>query len=233
MKIAVVVFVKTLGLSSIKTRLRTELGEDLTDEFYTRCIDINRKFVLDIKSYSKETIEGYWAIAEKNGFESNSWLGLNNIYQGPGNLGTKLDKVYSELIKDFDIVLFMGSDSPQLESINVNNLIEEFVECKSDFLIGKAIDGGFYLFGGKVEIEKELWTSVQYSSEFTCAQLIENLERKGQISLIEENFDIDTFEDLLLLTKVNKERLSLEQKSLIYWVNEILLNRKTTSEIQF
>lgn len=83
-----------------------------------------------MKSLSQYSITAYWAIAEERAYQSNYWSGLENIYQGVGKLGERLNKVYSELYNKYDVVFFFGADSPQSFEKKISQMIEEF--CSSN-----------------------------------------------------------------------------------------------------
>lgn len=46
----------------------------------------------------------------------------------------------------------------------------------------------------------------------------------GQLRLVDENFDIDTYEDLKQLIDIDIDLLTIEQKELVLWLKEILLD---------
>lgn len=79
-------------------------------------------------------------------------------------------------------------------------------------------------FGGKKRISKTIWTSISYSQNTTCEQMISKLKGLGEIMIGEENFDIDSYQDLILLAQIAGQDYLAEQINLINWVqNKIKL----------
>ena len=168
------------------------------------------------------SITGLWAVSESEGVTSALWEHLPRVSQGNGALGHKLDKVYRELMVDYDIVLFMGADSPHINIDDLYQSINKFSQSKNEFLMGKTEDGGFYLFGGKETISPEIWKGTTYSTEQTAQELSKSLENIGSVSYIDKSFDIDTYDDFKVLKSVDSSHLLKEQKELINWVKSVL-----------
>ncbi len=217
--IAIVVFVKTPGISPYMTRLRKDFGDDYTNEFYAKSINVNKEIIEELKS-KFHTLTPYWSIAEEKAINFDWWASWKRVIQTPGDLGSRLNGVYEKLIKKHDVVLFMGADSPHLSVDYLTEKIELFCGNQNPFLIGKTSDGGFYLFGGKSEIGQNVWKDVQYSHNNTAASLVKLLESIGSILHIEENFDIDDIEDLHRLSEIDESHLMNVQKELLGWVKE-------------
>ena len=118
----------------------------------------------------------------------------------------------------------MGADSPHLASDELMQALRLIEKIRQDgFVIGETDDGGFYFFGGGKTLPKEVWLSVEYSSEHTAKQLESQLAQFGCVEKIQKTFDIDTIEDLRSLSRC-RIRLLPEQAALIEWtrsVNEI------------
>jgi glycosyltransferase A (GT-A) superfamily protein (DUF2064 family) len=64
------------------------------------------------------------------------------------------------------------------------------------FVMGRAADGGFWLFGGARPIDASVWRSVPYSVEETADRLLEALTGLGDVQCVEELRDVDRREDL-------------------------------------
>lgn len=204
---ALAIFVKTPGLSSIKTRLAASIGQDRAEEFYRLAVDAIRAVAM--AAHAQFGLTPYWAIAEEHGLDHPMWSGLDQIGQGTGGLGTRLHTVYSELLQRHREVLFVGADSPQLAVSALGAAIES-LRCSdssaesSPFVLGRTTDGGFYLFGGRIPVSKEIWESVSYSVETTAREFASLLRPIGSIHELPVLCDVDTADDLLRLGQLSR-----------------------------
>lgn len=189
------VFVKTPGLSPIKTRLAHEIGKDRAEKFYQLCCRWTQMAINEAKT--ETSIHPFWAVAEKEGMESSLWETYERIYQGEGSLGERLHRVYEQLIQRFGSALVMGADSPELDPKAIVSAVNQFRETSSSqFVLGKTPDGGFYLFGGNCNLNKNLWTSITYSENTTAQQLKNAIATLGPVRELPSCADVDYFDDL-------------------------------------
>ncbi|MGE0633452.1 MAG: TIGR04282 family arsenosugar biosynthesis glycosyltransferase [Pseudobdellovibrionaceae bacterium] len=221
---AISVFVKTPGLSPIKTRLAEAIGQETAESFHlfaSQCVESVIGEVLKVKS----NISPYWAIAEKSGLSFPAWSRFEHIYQGEGDLGERLSFIYDELLKKHSFVIFLGADSPQI----LPDILIQAVESlnSSDFVIGPAEDGGFYLFAGKRPISKQMWLNVPYSSDKTFEILFDNLHQYGRVHELSTLLDIDTFSDLKKFSTQDhrEDDFTIKQKALLDWTRSLILKR--------
>ena len=219
---AIAVFVKTPGLSPIKTRLAEAIGQEAAESFHllaSQCVESVIGEVLKVKS----DISPYWAIAEKFGLSFPAWSRFEHIYQGEGDLGERLSFIYDELLKKHSFVIFLGADSPQISS----EILIQAIEClsSSDFVIGPAEDGGFYLFAGKGPIPKQSWLKVPYSSNHTAEALLDELNLRGSVHQLPSLLDIDTFSDLkrLIIQRCREEKVTVKQRAFFDWAKNLVL----------
>lgn len=214
---ALVVLVKTPGLSPIKTRLAERVGKEKAEEFYLLAVRAVESVLIETEQ-KKMGISLYWAVAEQQGLQDPLWRNFQTILQGEGGLGQRLHHVYSSLIQKHHSVIMIGADSPQIQSSHLEKAATILKEEKQKFVIGPAIDGGFYLFGGRTSIPKPVWTETSYSQETTLADLKEKLRSDENLVLLEKIQDVDTLEDLLTLRDHFPRTCTPEQKSLLDWM---------------
>ena len=201
-RIAIAVFVKTPGLSPVKTRLAKTIGEKEAEKFYLMSVRKINEDLLSLKNeQNKYEINCYWAVAEeKHYLHGDIWNDFPLLHQPQLDLGGRISAIYNHLIvQGYDKVILMGADAPHFGSANYLNWCNETV---SDDLvsIGPTKDGGFYCFIGKSKIDASVWTSVVYSSSETAKDLVLALKSKGINSqYLEEGFDVDEKADLSLL----------------------------------
>lgn len=215
MKVAIAIFVKTPGLSPLKTRLAASIGQEKAEEFYK----LSLKTI--INTLKKIKITPYWAIGEIDGLNDPLWKDFNKLHTGEGDLGDRQSHVYNELLKTYEAVILIGADAPQLSK----ELIEEAIaKLKSqDFVIGPANDGGYYLLGGRSEISSEVWSGTPWSHEKTREILVSKLYSvPHQLAMLT---DVDTESDLKSVLDEMPERLdgvqNENQQKLIRWIKRL------------
>lgn len=218
-RVAVVVFVKTTGISAVKTRLAKTEGQNFAESFYLKSVDCIRDLLNQFRTQT-ENIDCYWAVAENLEAVAAHWPDFLKIEQSAGSLGDRLHSIYDLLIQKHKYVVVIGSDSPQLSVSSLNSAVAALQT--NDFVLGPAHDGGFYLFAGRSPITKDLWTAVPYSADNTAQVLIQKLGAQN-IKLLEPTFDIDTAEDIQILKKHFNEQknLSPAQQKLLEFIQPI------------
>lgn len=216
--VALAIFVKTPGLSPIKTRLAESIGEESARQFYELAVKATQAVAMSVRK-QMPNVEVYWAVAEHEGLQSPIWRAFPKVFQGEGSLGDRLASVYDQLISRHQQVCFIGADSPHLSVQELKEAIDN-TTAQESFVIGETLDGGFYFFGGTLPLSSELWCSVKYSSPRTSIELKAALLKIGKVTTARTNFDIDLEEDLDAYRKysTNSPRLLKEQQELISWV---------------
>jgi len=189
---AIAVFVKTSGLSPMKTRLSRTIGLKDAEVFQQLALSEISKTLGGLKNVSV-----YWAISEADAYYFEQWRGFSKMLQTDGDLGDKIHHVYSQLISQFSRVILIGSDAPQISKTH----FEEANSCLDthDYVLGPASDGGFWLFGGKVPLEREIWKTTPWSSPDTFKRLYAALPKSP--ALLETLTDVDTVDDLAEMLK--------------------------------
>lgn len=221
---ALAIFVKTPGLSSIKTRLAASIGRDRAEEFYRLAVEAIQ--ALALAAQTQLGLKPYWAIAEENGLTHSMWSGLDQIGQGTGGLGTRLHTAYSELLQRHGSVLLIGADSPQLTVKTLGTAIE-LLRCPDSradappYVLGRTTDGGYYLFGGRVPISQALWESVPYSVDVTAHEFAGLLRPLGTVTELPMLSDVDTVDDLQVLGRLCRSDAELlpEQIRVLEWAS--------------
>lgn len=96
--------------------------------------------------------------------------------------------------RSYEEVIILGNDCLDLTS---DLLVDSFKKIESnDFVIGPAIDGGFYLLGLK-SFESKNFDNIEWTTEKVFNQLLSNLKaEKRSYELLPELSDIDNLKDL-------------------------------------
>lgn len=216
---ALVIFVKTPGLTPAKTRLASSIGQELANKFYELSIKATRALAKDVKNKMTD-LKIYWAVAETEGLAAQIWSDFSTVSQGAGALGERLSHVYNTILEKHSFVCFIGADSPHISTNELLHAVSTTARrSRTSFVLGETLDGGFYFFGGATQLPSEAWKTVEYSSNKTSAQLKDALIRYGPIESLNTNFDIDIVEDLKKYSEMtwHNNNLLPEQLELIQW----------------
>lgn len=216
---ALAIFARTPELSPVKTRLTVSIGSVNAKKFYELSL-IATQAVAKTLENSMDNLKIYWAVAELTGLDAKRWESFPTVAQGVGDLGSRLNFVYQNLLKNHAYVCFIGSDSPHLTVEGLRDGVSLTVKnLKKKFVVGETLDGGFYFFGGSIPVPSSVWTDVEYSTDRTARQLITRLSAFADIEQIKKNFDIDTDEDLkrYINFSTNNGEFLQEQLDLIRW----------------
>jgi glycosyltransferase A (GT-A) superfamily protein (DUF2064 family) len=185
---ALAIFVKTPGLSPVKTRLAAGIGVAKAEHFYRLAVEA----VAEVAAASIPSLVPYWAVAERAAMDDPMWSGFDRISQGEGGLGDRLDHVYARLLARHGSVLLIGADSPQITARG----LADAAGAAHPFAMGRAEDGGFWLFGGDRPINGAVWRAVPYSASDTADRLVARLEG---VTFVETLRDVDEAGDLVAL----------------------------------
>lgn len=228
-EIAVVAFVKSPEFSPVKTRLARDLGPRSL-EIYELCLQILDQLFAQLSQSSFALFTPFWAVAETEGLAAERWREWQRLDQGSGDLGTRLHKIYSQLIEEFDSVLFLGADCPQLSLKHIYQAcfpklmtVTPGLEGTGAFQIGPAKDGGYYLFHGGVPIPKQIWESVRYSTADTLSDFIDGISPLGGIQMLPMETDLDRSSDLSEISKAllklqSSDSLGVSQNLLLHYL---------------
>lgn len=193
---AVAIFVKTPGVSPVKTRLAASIGARDAERFYLAAVDA----VSAVAAAVQQTygIKPYWAVAEAGAMGHRLWAGFERVTQGEGGLGERMALVYNTLLGAHPFVLLIGADCIHLPPARLGEaaaLLGRAHDAPA-FALGRTSDGGFYLFGGTCPVPTEDWRAVPYSEPATAGRLSTAFTKYGRIAELPETFDVDTLDDL-------------------------------------
>lgn len=215
--LGVAVFVKTPGHSPIKTRLAAGIGDPAAAECYEHALAVVRE-VVTAASGRVPAVVPYWAVAERAGESDPRWAGFARLPQGEGTLGERLDRVYRAVRARHGAALLLGADCPLLSPDDLAAAVGTLARGEA-FVIGRATDGGYYLFGGRRAIDRGTWLAVPYSSPETADRFVALLGRPvAELPVLP---DMDTAADLSALARHPRTReggLLPAQRSLLGWL---------------
>jgi glycosyltransferase A (GT-A) superfamily protein (DUF2064 family) len=189
---ALAIFVKTPGLSPIKTRLAASIGQRAATEFHC----LAARAVAEVAGATGDGLRPCWAVAERASLGDPLWSDLPTLWQGEGPLGERLHRIYGTLQAVHERVLLVGADAPQITPALLDRAVDALRSNDARFVMGAARDGGFWLFGGRAPIAHETWCGVRYSRPKTAAQLRKALRMRDDATALPVLGDVDTAQDL-------------------------------------
>lgn len=208
---AIAIFVKTPELSPVKTRLAATIGTEKALAFYSLSLRAVQETVKNVKATP------YWALAEEDGLANPLWSEFNTLWTGEGNLGERQHHVYESLLLSHKKVILIGADAPQISE----NILEKAISdlSSNDFVVGPARDGGYYLFGGKTPLRRDIWASVPWSTSSTRQCLESALPAKpAHLAMLT---DVDTEDDLTASLQEMPSLTSEPQRQLVEWIENL------------
>ncbi len=223
---AIAIFVKTPGLSPVKTRLAATLGKQAAEAFHLASAQAVAEAVQ--AACIEENVQGYFAVAEQSALSHEDWQDLPSVWQGKGGLGERMAHIYQTLLGKHNFVILIGADIPQ---ITVADLLQAFTWLPHDeqarLVFGPCHDGGFWLFGGNCSIPHTIWTEVTYSVNDTGAQFFKQIEQVGNIKTLALIRDVDEVDDLLLLKKtlIEMKQPLPGQQALLGFLDKVLFEK--------
>jgi len=194
MSCGIAIFVKTPSLSPVKTRLWPDLGRACSEALYL----ISAEAVASVAETAQRhaRLQPYWAVAEAAALHGDAWIDLPHLPQGAGSLGERMAQVYRMLRLRHHGAILIGADTPQLVPAALERAADWLACVESRLVIGRALDGGFWLFGGNVALPDRAWQRARYSSAETAEQFVAAMQGYGRWLQLETLRDIDTASDL-------------------------------------
>jgi len=212
------IFVKTPGQSPVKTRLAQHLGRLKAEAFHLAAAAAVASVAQRAGLASDFTV--YWAVAEREAMAANAWKDLPCLFQGTGTLGERMDAVYRQLRTNDGFAILVGADAPQLRAEALMRAAIWLDAPEPRLVIGRARDGGFWLFGGNVMLPPEAWLQPTYSQSMTAHEFTHAMSTYGRWLELELLSDVDCVEDLAVACSELKalNSLTLEQQRLLDWL---------------
>ena len=185
-----IVFVKNPELGKVKTRLARTIGDEKALYIYKLLLEQTFQVTLPVLAEKKL----YYSEFVQNIDQFNDLVYEKHIQNGDG-LG---DKMYNAMKHSFgewaDKVVLIGSDCFELNS----GIIEEAFKAleESDYVLGPAKDGGYYLIGMK-ELNLEIFQNKEWSAENVFLDTLLDIKNQEKSHyLLPTLSDVDTEEDL-------------------------------------
>jgi uncharacterized protein len=185
------IFVKTPGLSPVKTRLAAGLGTAEAEAWYRLAAAAVAAVLAEVPG-----VTAYWAVAEPPDSRASPWPGLPVLQQGEGELGERMGRVHAELLARHDFALLLGADTPQLEARLLMNAARWLDDPAPRVVMGPARDGGFWLLGANRQPAAEAWLRAPCGRPETASGFRAAFDELGAWQLLPVLTDVDEACDL-------------------------------------
>lgn len=215
----VAIFVKTPGLSPLKTRLATGLGQAAAEQWYRLAASAVAAVPARVAGLTT-----YWAIAESAPAARASWPGLPLLAQGEGELGARMGRVHAALLERHGFALLLGADTPQLDPKRLAEAAAWLAGGEPRLAMGPARDGGFWLLGANRHPAPGDWLRSACGREDTARGFRDAMARHGDWLTLPPLTDVDDAADLeaMLAELALLERPLPEQARLADWTRTLL-----------
>lgn len=191
---AIAIFVKTPGHSPLKSRLAAGIGRGQAEAWY----QLAATAVAEVATIAARDsgVSLCWAVAERAGLTHPLWSGLPCIAQSEGGLGTRMQRVHTELVARHGRAVLIGADAPQLTAEHLDQALRWLGVPSPRQVIGAAADGGFWLFGSNRSIPLQQWIEVAYSEPDTLLRFRAAVDNGGAWLVLPCLTDVDRQPDL-------------------------------------
>ena len=105
-----------------------------------------------------------------------------------------MNHAFTKLLSDYDKVVIVGSDCPQLKKEHIDTACKSLDE--TDIVIGPTFDGGYYLLGMK-HPHSYLFTDMKWSTdEVFSTSMTRIFEQQNTLTQLQKLSDLDVEDDL-------------------------------------
>ncbi len=182
-----IIFVKNPIPGRVKTRLAKDIGDEKAVWVYKKLLDCTLEAVKPL-----DVSKSVWYGDELN--HDDLWNGSQKHLQHGNDLGERMSNAFRQAFQESNKVCIIGSDCPQLSSEIIENAFRTLKD--HDFVIGPAIDGGYYLLGMR-SYQPTVFNSIEWSGPEVYTKTIANFNQlNASYKILEELRDVDDLNDI-------------------------------------
>jgi hypothetical protein len=217
---AIAILVKTPGYSAVKTRLAAGIGERAACEWYQRAAAAVAAVARAAADEHGATV--YWAVAEPGALADGAWPDLPALPQGEGGLGARMGRVHGALVDRHGSGVLLGADAPQIAVAYLVRALHWCEDALPRHALGRARDGGFWLYAGNRVTPLAAWGSVKYSQPDTALSFRAALKAHAAWLELPTLTDVDRSDDLPAMERelASLPKLVPAQQALRAWLAE-------------
>ncbi len=182
------IFTRNPELGRCKTRLAATVGDETALEIYQflleHTVEITAQLDLEKEVYYSEEIwkDDIW---DNNTYSKKLQTGID--------LGERMANAFKAGFKaGYEKIIIIGSDMYDLNQKDLEGAFETLE--RTDFVVGPATDGGYYLLGMK-SFKEALFIDKAWGTGNVLKDTLKNLEEE-RFELLKERNDVDYYEDI-------------------------------------
>ena len=182
------IFTRNPELGKCKTRLAATIGDDSALKIY--------KFLLQHTSnFTKNVYATKQVFYSEEIWKEDTWD--NTIYHKKIQEGTDLgERMYNAFLEgfksNFERIIVIGSDMYDLSQEEIENA---FIQLNTnDFVVGPAIDGGYYLLGMK-RLNPTVFKNKAWGTSTVLKDTLNDL-KDAKTHILEAKNDVDIYDDI-------------------------------------
>lgn len=189
-KSALVIMLKNPVIGKVKTRLAKDVGNEAALEVYKKLLEHTKNITSTVQA---DKFIFYSDLIERNDIFDNALY--RKYVQCSGDLGVRMDYGFSIPFKnEYKDVVMIGADCYELTTADIE---DAFAALRTtDFVIGPAKDGGYYLIGMKKWNRWILQNKPWSTSKLYEETKIEILSKNAELTSLRTLSDIDNINDL-------------------------------------
>ena len=182
------IFTRNPEPGKCKTRLAAKVGDEAALEIYKFLLDHTVEITKDL--YAKKCVYYSEEIWQEDIWGSTIF---DKELQVGADLGERMANAFTQgFAAGFKKIIVIGSDMYDLKQSDLENAFTALE--KDDYVIGPAVDGGYYLLGMK-KYKQELFTNKQWGKNTVLEATLANLSNEKMAILPKRN-DVDHYEDI-------------------------------------
>jgi rSAM/selenodomain-associated transferase 1 len=183
------IFTRNPELGKVKKRLAAKIGDENALKIYSfllqRTFRVTKNLDCDKVVYYSEGIQDK-DIWDNDGFQKKRQSGKD--------LGERMENAFKKgFAEGYSKIAIIGSDLYDLQEEDLTKAFSALQQ--TDYTIGPAQDGGYYLLGMK-SLNSDLFRNKSWGTDTVLQQTLQALKNET-LTLLEERNDVDTYEDML------------------------------------
>lgn len=182
------IFTRNPVLGKCKTRLAATVGNESALAIY--------KFLLQhTMNVTKNLIAAKQVHYSEEIWENDVWDSLvyDKKTQKGIDLGARMANAFQDgFASGFEKIIVIGSDMHDLDQADIEKAFSTLKDA--DYVIGPAIDGGYYLLG-MTKFNAHLFENKKWGTSSVLTDSLNDLKNK-KVGLLEERNDVDLYDDI-------------------------------------
>ncbi len=165
---ALIIFIKNPEKGKVKTRLAQTVGNDRALQIYQALLEKTRTVALAVKA-KRFLFYSQWIN------ELDNWSGedFDKRVQEGNSLGDRMKNAFGEALKRHAKGIIIGSDCPLISKEIIEEAYQKLDD--KDFVLGPALDGGYYLLGMKT-LQPAVFEDMEWSTDKVLEETIKRIK---------------------------------------------------------